>query len=80
VKRYKGTVKNNVVVLEAGTHLPEGTEVEVRVPSRRRRRDEEAFRRLLSDPITRPVGMEEIIEEDKKEREERWDVGGNPGQ
>lgn len=77
MKRYKGTVKNKVVVLEEGVQLPEDTKVEVRVrtPADHKSR-EEAFRRILDNPITQYVGMDEIIEEDKREREERWDSGG----
>jgi len=74
MKRFKGTVKNNVVVLDEGVNLPEGAEVEVRVSNRQWRR-EEAFRRLRENPITHYVGMDEIIEEDKREREEHWDFG-----
>jgi hypothetical protein len=70
MKRYKGIVKNNVVILETGAHLPDGAEVEVRLLANRKRR-EEAFRRVLNNPITRFVGIDEIIEEDKREREER---------
>ena len=66
---YKGIVNNNVVLLEEGVHLPEGAQVEVRliehspVPH-------EAFARVLAYRITRYVGMDKIIEEDKQEREE----------
>jgi hypothetical protein len=70
MKRFRGTVKNNVVVLEDGIHLPEGAEVDVVLPARRRRL-KEAVERLLADPITRPVGIDEIIEENKRELDER---------
>jgi hypothetical protein len=68
----KGIVKDNTVILEEGARLPEGAEVEVRLapPTESRK---EAFARVLSYPITRPVGIDEIIEEDKREREERPD-------
>jgi hypothetical protein len=74
MKRFRGFVKNNVVVLENGIRLPEGTEVVVRL--RRKRTEEErrqAFERVRRNPITHYVGMDEIIEEDKREREERFD-------
>jgi hypothetical protein len=69
---FKGVVKNNTVVLEEGAHLPEGAEVEVRVVERPLSR-EEAFQRILANQIHRYVGMDQIIEEDKREREERAD-------
>jgi hypothetical protein len=60
------------VVLEEGVSLPEGAEVEVRLSERFLKR-QEAFKRLLANRIHRYVGMDEIIEEDKKERDERFD-------
>jgi hypothetical protein len=77
MKRFKGTVKNNTVVLKEGVRLPDGIEVEVRVPkcrkrATRRERLDQAVQRLLANPITRPIGMQEIIEENKRELEERW--------
>ena len=33
----------------------------------------EAVQRILADPITRPIGMDEIIAEMKQEHEERAD-------
>jgi hypothetical protein len=68
----KGIIKNNVVVLEEGASLPEGTQVEVRVREVTLNR-EEAFARVLSNPITRCVGVDKILEEEKREREERFD-------
>jgi hypothetical protein len=69
----KGIVKNNMVLLEEGVHLPEGAQVEVRLlghlPARH-----EAFARVLANLITRDVGMDKIIEEDKQEREEYPDT------
>ena len=65
----KGVVKNNVVVLEEGAHLPDGAKVEVRLIDRALSRDE-AFNDVLARPIRRPIGMDQIIEEDKREREE----------
>lgn len=69
--RFKGVVKNNVVVFEEGVQLPEGTEVEVRVTDLRWKR-QQAFERVRRNRITRPVGIDAIIEEDKREREERF--------
>ena len=69
----KGIVKNNVVFLEEGAHLPEGAQVEVwlieHAPA-----PYEAFTRVLANRITHYVGMDEIIEEDKQEREEHPDT------
>jgi hypothetical protein len=78
MKRLKGTVKNNVVVLEEGVHLPDGTEVDVVLPARRRKL-KEAIQRILDNPITRPVGIDEIIEENKRELDER-DWFGEPSE
>ena len=54
--------------------------MEVRLPVRRREREarkraklKEAVQRILADPITRPIGMDEIIAEMKQEHEERAD-------
>ena len=51
---YKGVVKGNVIVLENGVNLPEGTEVEVTTKgwwmseeAKRNATDKESFRRLL---------------------------------
>jgi hypothetical protein len=68
----RGVVKNNVVVLDEGASLPDGAEVEVRLVESTLSR-EEAIRRVLANPITHPVGMDEILEEEKREREERFD-------
>ena len=53
---YKGVVKDNVIVLENGVKLPEGTEVEVTTQgwwmseeAKRNATDKEAFRRLLDE-------------------------------
>ncbi len=79
MKRLKGTVRNNVVVLENGVHLREGTTVEVRLkndPEREAKLFEKrraAIQRILEHQIPGLVGMAEIVEEDKREHEERWD-------
>ncbi len=73
MKRFNGTVKNNVVVLENGVQLPEGAKVEVRLRKRlSEEKRREAFERIRRNPITHYVGIDEIIEEDKREREDRW--------
>ncbi len=79
MKRFKGTVKNNVVVLENGVYLPDGTAVEVRLQkdpegeAKMLQKRKAAIQRILDHQIPGPVGMAEIVEEDKREREERWD-------
>ena len=52
---YKGVVKDNVIVLEEGVKLPEGTEVEVMPQgwwmseeAKRNATDKEAFRKWLA--------------------------------
>jgi hypothetical protein len=65
----KGVVKDNIVGLEDGAQLPEGVEVEVRLLKPLLRRDE-AFARVLANRIRRYAGIDQIIEEDKQEREE----------
>jgi hypothetical protein len=65
----KGVVKDNVVLLEAGAQLPDGAEVEVRLLERPLTR-REVFARVRTHRIPHPVGMDEIIAEDKQEREE----------
>ena len=69
----KGVVKDNMVFLEAGVRLPEGAEVEVRLLDRRWIR-QEVFARVRAQRIMRIVGMEEILAEDKREREEHPDT------
>ena len=73
----KGVVKENIVMLEKGVHLPDGAEVEVRLVERPLTRSE-AFVRVLTNRIARPIGMDEIIEEDKSEREEHPDIWLRP--
>jgi hypothetical protein len=69
----KGVVKDNIVVLEDGAQLPDGAEVEVRLLKPSFSRDE-AFAWVLANRITRYVGIDQIIEEDKQEREEHPDT------
>jgi hypothetical protein len=73
----KGVVKNNVVLLEAGVQFPNGAEVEVRLLERPLTR-QEVFARVRTHRIRRPVGMDEIIAEDKQEREEHPDTWLTP--
>ncbi|MGH7965761.1 MAG: hypothetical protein ACRERD_28755 [Candidatus Binatia bacterium] len=68
----KGRVKENIVVLEEGVCLPDGAAVEVRLVAPPFIRDK-AFARVLPNRILSSVNMEEILEEDKKEREEHAD-------
>ena len=69
----RGIVKNNVVLLDKGARLPEGAAVEVRLleppPTR-----QDVFARVRTRRITRHVGMDEIIAEDKQEQEEHLDT------
>ena len=69
----KGVVKNNTVLLEQGAHLPDGAQVEVRLLDKSAT-EEDPFTRVLNNPIRYHVGIDEIIEEEKKEREERPDT------
>ncbi len=87
MKRVKGVVKNNVVVLADGARWPEGAKVEVRVrrskaerEAERRRKLKEAADQILANPIPGPIGIDEIIEEMKCERDERDEnlIGGEP--
>jgi hypothetical protein len=83
MKGYKGTVKGGVIVLDAGTHLPEGMEVVVREREMKDReaallkRLDRAVRRILAHQIKHPVGMDEIIQECKRELEERVSFSDN---
>ncbi len=66
MRRIKGRVQNNLVVLEEGVRLADGTEVDVLLPARSRKL-KAAVRCLLANPITRAVGIDEIIGENKRE-------------
>jgi hypothetical protein len=68
----KGVVKENIVVLEDGAQLPDGAEVEVRLLKPSFPRDE-AFARVLANRMMHYIGIDQIIEEDKQEREELTD-------
>ena len=69
----KGIVKDNVVLLQDGVRLPEGAEVEIRLLERPLTR-QELFARVRTHRILRSVGMDEILAEDKDEREEHLDT------
>jgi len=99
MKRFRGTVKNGVIVLAQRSRLPEGAVVEVRLQKKlseekrrqaferirrkltntsgiteeERKEREKIVKRILDHQIQGPIGLAEIIEEDKREREERWD-------
>ena len=69
----KGIVRENIVMLEKGVHLPDGAEVEVRLVEHLLTHNE-AFTQVMANRITRFIDMAEIIEEDKKEQEEHTDT------
>jgi hypothetical protein len=72
----RGTVKGNTIVLDDGACLPEGAAVEVRLLTEPAISREEAFRRVLEQRAANAglkVGMDEIIEEEKQDREARID-------
>ena len=81
---YKGVVKDNVIVLENGVKLPEGTAVEVITQgwwmseeARRNVTDKESFRRLLDEcaelrkQMPETTDSVEIIREMREERSNR---------
>ena len=73
----KGIVKDNVILLEEGIQLPQGAEVEVRLLQRPLSR-QEVFARVREHRIMHPVGMDELLEEDKQEHEEHPDTWLTP--
>jgi hypothetical protein len=81
---YKGVVKGNVIVLEEGVKLPEGTEVEVIAQgwwmseeAKRNATDREAFKRLLAEcdelreQMPETTDSVKIISEMREERADR---------
>ncbi len=70
---FTGLVQNNVVVLKPGDRLPDGAEVEVRIV-RLPTSWEDAFARVRANRVARLVGIDEIIEEEKQQREEHPDA------
>ena len=73
----KGIVKDNVVLLQDGVRLHEGAEVEIRLLERPLTR-QELFARVRTHRILRSIGMDEILAEDKHEREEHPDTWLTP--
>jgi hypothetical protein len=80
IQVYEGVVKDNAIVLHQTVRLPEGAKVEVRVecPPAAETTAEEAdpFEALLKRRAAyagRQIGIDEIIEEEKQDREERFD-------
>jgi hypothetical protein len=72
----RGVVRGNVVVLDETTRLPDGTVVEIRVPEATAAH-EDPFAALLARRAANAnlrVRMDEIIEEDKQERETHPDI------
>jgi hypothetical protein len=77
----RGTVKGNTIVLDDGACLPEGATVEVRLLPEPAISREEAFAAVLKHREQNRglrVGMDEIIEEEKQDREERVDSWLSP--
>jgi hypothetical protein len=77
---YEGVVKGNRIVLDQDVQLPEGAKVEVRVrfsqPSKEGATREDPFEAVLRHRDVyagRRIGIDEIIEEEKQDREERFD-------
>jgi hypothetical protein len=69
---WRGTVNGNVVVLDDDAHPPDGARVEVHLVAATRGADD-PFAALLARRTANAglrVGMDEIIEEEKQEREE----------
>jgi hypothetical protein len=85
---YKGVVKDNMIVLEGNVRLPEGAEVEVRVHAvapqgaetdGKRQDPFEAVLQHRAVYAGRRIDIDEIIEEEKQDREERFDDWLKPG-
>ena len=81
---YRGVVKDNVIVLEKGVKLPEGTEVEVitqgswmSAEAKRNATDKKAFKRLLDEceelrrQMPETTDSVQIIREMREERANR---------
>ncbi|MFA0740132.1 MAG: hypothetical protein DFNUSKGM_000230 [Candidatus Fervidibacter sacchari] len=65
------------MVLDEGEKLSDGARVEVGGVEEHLSA-EEAIRRILGNPITKPLGMLEILREDQREQEERFDQWMKP--
>ena len=78
---YEGVVKDNAIVLSRDVQLPEGAKVEVRVetppvPAETKPTREEVFQAIMNHRAVyagRRIDIDEIIEEEKQDREERFD-------
>jgi len=80
MRTYEGVVKGNTIVLDSNVRLPEGARVEVHVADASANRSgdgpEDPFEALLQRRAGyegRGINVEEIIEEEKQDREERFD-------
>jgi hypothetical protein len=81
IQVYEGVVKDNHIVLDEDVRLPEGARVEVRVASRPATADSKPSRKEVFEAILRHraayegrrIGIDELIEEEKQDREERFD-------
>jgi hypothetical protein len=82
VEVYEGVVKDNAIVLDGDVRLPEGVRVEVRVDTpapqdgEAESKAEDPFEAVLKHRATYRggrIGIDEIIEEEKQDREERFD-------
>jgi len=72
----RGTVKGNTIVLDDGACLPEGATVEVRLLPEPKISREEAFAAVLRQRELNAglhINVDELLEEDRREREEHWD-------
>jgi hypothetical protein len=72
----RGTVKGNTIVLDDGSCLPEGATVEVRLIPEPAISREEAFARFWEQRAANAdlcLNVDELIEEDREEREARVD-------
>jgi hypothetical protein len=71
-----GKVKGNTIVLDDGACLPEGARVEVRLLPEPQISRDEAFAAVLRQRELNAglrIGVDELLEEDRREREEHWD-------
>lgn len=66
-----GVVKGNIVVLDNGAQLSDGSRVLVSALEGTELSQNEAIELLLRNPVHRHVGIDKIIDEMKQEREER---------
>ncbi len=72
----RGTVRGNTIVLENGASLPEGATVEIRLVPEAKISREEAFARFWEQRAANAdlrLNVDELIEEDREERDARVD-------